>query len=156
MGLLGAVESRLVVEVCRLGGPEDDPVEVVDARDMRLLAAAPAVVRVVEAGRDGGPMILEGRGLAVFGAVADPLVLGVGLAAGFGCSSTFDMPVGWTNMPWPGSQSKYLSPWTEPSFLPSGPSNTTPTHVPALKLVSPTKRMTPLRPSFSRMVWPTL
>ena len=52
-------------------------------------------------------------------------------------------------MPCSGAQAKYRSPFTLPSFLPLASSSSMPTHRPAAKAVSPTKRTVPLSPSLS-------
>ena len=69
------------------------------------------------------------------------------LTFGVGCSRIFYTPVGLMNMPWPGSQSKYLCPWTEPSFLPDWSSNSRPTQSPGANSVDPAKRTVAVRPS---------
>lgn len=63
--------------------------------------------------------------------------------------------VGRTNMPCPGSQSKYRSPWTAPSFLPVASSNSRPIHCPSAKWVVPMKRTVACRPSGSSITVPT-
>jgi hypothetical protein len=70
--------------------------------------------------------------------------VGAGFAAGLGAAATSVTAVGRTNMPFPGAQSKYRSPWTAPSFLPSPSISSTPTHSPVAKLVVPAKRTMPL------------
>lgn len=77
-------------------------------------------------------------------------------ALGFGSSMMRATPIGRKNIPWPGFDSKYRVPCTEPSFFPDGSSNSTPTQRPSAKAVSPTKRIIPMRPSLSSMIWPTL
>lgn len=59
------------------------------------------------------------------------------IAGGGGRSINRGTP-GFTNIPLFGGQLKYRSPCTEPSFLPSGPSNSIPIHSPGAKRVSPT------------------
>lgn len=79
------------------------------------------------------------------------VVVGFGFGGGWATTAT---AVGRTNMPFPMSQSKYRSPWTLPSFLPEPSSSSTPTQAPGAKAVSPTKRMTALRPSVRRITCP--
>ncbi len=43
-----------------------------------------------------------------------------------------------TKTPWLAGHEKYRWPWTHPSFLPVGVSNSTPTHLPVAKAVLPT------------------
>lgn len=50
-------------------------------------------------------------------------------------------------MPNPGSQSKYRSPWTDPSFFPESSVNSTPIQSPSAKLVAPMYRTVACRPS---------
>ncbi len=50
---------------------------------------------------------------------------------------------GRTNMPCPGAHSKYLCPWTVPSFLPLSSSSSIPIHCPVEKCVGPINRTTP-------------
>ena len=106
------------------------------AAEVRLAAAVPPEAAVpVTLGRGGlafgvldpEAVILLGLGLAA-GVAALPFGFG-GCAAGLGagCSSTAMLGEGWINRPWFGGQSKYLSPLTEPSFLPSGSSSSSPT-----------------------------
>lgn len=79
------------------------------------------------------------------------VVAGLGFGGGWATTAT---AAGRTNMPLPMSQSKYRSPWTLPSFLPDPSSSSTPTQAPGAKAVSPTKRMTALRPSARRTTCP--
>lgn len=79
--------------------------------------------------------------------MAFPLLLGGCLGARVGCSMTVTTTAGRTNMPKPGSQSKYRSPWTVPSFFPVGSSNSTPIQSPSAKWVAPTYRTVAWRPS---------
>lgn len=123
----GAIETRFdaaPVELSlELGGP---------AREVRFDAAALTLWR--------GALVLvattlEGRDRASGGPIGLPLAADlagdfVGDLGGGGCSTILTTPVGRKNMPCPGSQSKYLSPCTEPSFLPVASSNSTPTHSP--------------------------
>mmetsp|Transcript_87441 Transcript_87441/g.245449 ORF Transcript_87441/g.245449 Transcript_87441/m.245449 type:complete len:200 (-) Transcript_87441:124-723(-) len=51
--------------------------------------------------------------------------------------------LGRQNKPFNGSHLKYETPWTVPSFLPAGSSNSTPIQLPGANFVSPTKRMVP-------------
>jgi hypothetical protein len=78
-----------------------------------------------------------------------------GAALGAGAARRMVTAPGRTNIPRPIAQSKYLSPWTAPSFLPLSSSSSIPTQSPSAKAVCPVKRTTALRPSGSRMVCPT-
>lgn len=75
--------------------------------------------------------------------------LGAAFAVRVGRSITEATTVGRTNMPNPGSQSKYRSPCTEPSFFPESSFNSTPIHSPSAKLVAPMYRTVACRPSVS-------
>lgn len=85
---------------------------------------------------------------------ATPLLVMPGLTFGFTSSTTCRTPAGLRNMPYPSSHSKYLSPLTEPSFLPVGSSSSTPIQSPVWKDVEPTKRTVATRPSFNSIFWP--
>jgi hypothetical protein len=97
--------------------------------------------------------ILDGLGFVAAGAAGLPFGFG---AAGFGCSRTAIEDDGCMNKPCCGGQSKYLSPLTEPSFLPSGSSSSKPIHCPSLKETSPMKRTMPTLPSAIWTFCPTL
>lgn len=71
-----------------------------------------------------------------------------------GCGRTAPTAVGRMNMPYPWSHSKYLSPWTAPSFLPVASVNSTPIQSPTAKLVVPMNRTVPCRPSVKVMTEP--
>jgi hypothetical protein len=58
-------------------------------------------------------------------------------------SSTLRTADGLTNSPCIGGHSKYRRPWTLPSFLPAGSSNSRPSHSPAAKSATPMNRMKP-------------
>jgi hypothetical protein len=90
-----------------------------------------------------GPLVLvpgavtpDGLGLADGGPIGLPLAGGAGFAGdraaggGAGSSITLTTPVGLMKSPCPAGQSKYLSPCTEPSFLPVASSSSTPIHSP--------------------------
>ncbi len=103
-----------------------------------------------------GPIIL-----CLFRAVSADIIDGLGLvAAPFvdlsalfpfasveGCSRVLVSVSGRTNMPRRGGQSKYLWPWTVPSFLPLSSSSSMPIQWPVEKCVVPTNRTIPCLPS---------
>jgi hypothetical protein len=150
--------------VCLLA--EGGPI-VEGAMDVLFDAAAPpAAVPLILclAALTGVPVplaafILLGRGFGVVAPTAAfplPFVFGAGAGFGFGSSSTTIAGDGWMNKPWFGGHSKYLSPRTDPSFLPSGSSSSRPIHCPSLKETSPMKRTVPTRPSPIWTFCPTL
>lgn len=105
---------------------------------------------------DGLPLPWSIDPVALLTTAGAPGLAAAGLAGAFGLGSCRmrATPMFRKNMPWPGLQSKYRSPWTEPSFLPVASSNSTPTQRPSAKEVSPMKRITPTRPSLSSTTWP--
>jgi hypothetical protein len=82
-----------------------------------------------------GPATLLGL-LCLFG-IGTPFE-GLRTDTGAGACAMIVTAVGLRNIPFPSSQSKDLSPFTLPSFLPSKSSNSTPTHSPGANPVWPT------------------
>lgn len=93
-------------------------------------------------------------GLLLWEALCRPPLGPVLRSSCLGCSSTLTTAAGLTNIPKPCSQSKYRSPWTDPSFLPVGSPSSTPIQSPGAKLVLPMKRMIAFRPSDKQTTWP--
>lgn len=118
---------------------------------VRGLIAPARAARVCLGG--GAALGVAALGVAALGVAA----LGVAAAfGGAGCETMCEMPAARTRRPCSGGQLKYLSPCTEPSFLPEGSESSTPMNWPAATWMSPMNLMTPRRPSEVSIVWPTL
>lgn len=92
-----------------------------------MLILFPVAASATDVRRGPTPVLMTLLGLEVF-------FTGTGAAFGGGAGCAMAMTAaGFTNMPRPGSQSKYRSPRTLPSFLPLSSSNSTPIHSPAEK-----------------------
>lgn len=107
------------------GVPANDALFAVAGARLGLDPRAPAATTPEGRGFvDGGPI---GRPFADVGALTGERGA---CGAGGASSTTLTTPVGRINRPNPGSQSKYRSPCTEPSFLPVASSSSTPTQSP--------------------------
>jgi hypothetical protein len=95
--------------------------------------------------------ILEGLPLTAVPFTGFPLVLASG---GRGCSTISVTALGRRNMPFPIAQSKYRSPWTEPSFFPDSSWSSIPIHPPGANAVVPTNLTIACLPSKIVMIWP--
>lgn len=105
-----------------------DPLEGVGLTARLSLLCAPVI--------DAPPPVAKLLGLLL--AVLVPLLVGLVVVLLFRfASTTRRTPLDRKNMPWLGSQLKYRSPFTEPSFLPEPSCSSTPIQLPGAKAVSP-------------------
>lgn len=142
----GAIDCRLASGFAE-GGPIDE-----GAIEALFPAVVPLILGRGALAADVVEEILEGRGLGT-GVAGFPFAFGGGRV---GCSSISIDVEGCINSPWLGGQSKYRSPRTDPSFLPSASSNARPIHEPSLKETPPMNLIVPTRPSPIRTFCPTL